>query len=61
MVFLDLIDDYPKSGAQIIQELKNNGILVGTSKKRGFRLVTHYGITEEDIIKVAEVFTTVLH
>lgn len=60
MVFLDLIDDYPKSSAQIIQELKNNGILVGTSKNRGFRLVTHYGITKEDIDKVAEVLATVL-
>jgi threonine aldolase len=61
MVFLDLIDDYPKSSALIIQELKNNGILVGTSKNRGFRLVTHYGITNEEINKVAEVFATVLH
>lgn len=59
MVFLDLIDDFPKTNIQIIQDLKSDGILVGSSKGRGFRLVTHFGISEEDIIKVAEVFSTI--
>jgi hypothetical protein len=59
MVFLDLVDDFPKTNTQIIQDLKSDGILVGSSKGRGFRLVTHFGISEEDIIKVAEVFSTI--
>lgn len=60
MVFFDLVDTYPKSNLQVIEELKKLKVLVGTSKNRGFRLVTHFGITDEHIDSVIESLKLVL-
>jgi threonine aldolase len=60
MVFIDLDDRDPRTNNQVIEELKNLGILIGTSNKRGFRLVTHFGISDQDIEKVAEGFMRVM-
>ncbi len=56
MVFLDLDECDPRTNIQVIEELKNLGILIGTSKNRGFRLVTHYGILDQDIEEVSYAF-----
>jgi threonine aldolase len=60
MVFIDLDDREPRTNIQVIEELKNFGILIGTSKNRGFRLVTHYGISDDDIGKVSEMFMKIM-
>ena len=60
MVFIDLDKNFPKTNLQVIKELAQIGVLVGTSKERGFRLVTHYGITDADIPQVKEAFCKVM-
>lgn len=60
MVFFELHDDFPKSNNQIIDELKKKNILIGSSKKNGFRLVTHFGITDEDVYEVVNGLKSVL-
>lgn len=60
MVFIDLLDDYPKSNNQVIDELKKKNVLVGTSKARGFRMVTHYGISDHHINEVVQAIKMVL-
>ncbi|PKO06624.1 MAG: low-specificity L-threonine aldolase [Chloroflexi bacterium HGW-Chloroflexi-3] len=60
MVFIDLADRDTRTNIQVIEELKNMGVLVGTSKNRGFRLVTHYGISDDDIVKVSDIFRKVM-
>jgi biotin operon repressor len=44
----------------VIEELKIMGVLIGTSKNRGFRLVTHYGISDDDIVKVSDIFMKIM-
>jgi len=60
MVFIDLDDRDPRTNIQVIEELKNLGVLIGTSKNRGFRLVTHYGISNDDIVKVSDIFMKIM-
>lgn len=60
MVFFDLVDSYPKTNLQVIEALKKLKVLVGTSKNRGFRLVTHFGISDEHIDSVIESLKLVL-
>jgi threonine aldolase len=49
MVFLSLSDELQEQAEEIVKKLKEHTILAGLSGKREFRLVTHYGITSEDI------------
>ncbi len=60
MVFIDLIETYPKSNLHVIEALKQQNVLVGTSKNRGFRLVTHFGISDKDIDSVVDRFKLVM-
>ncbi len=60
MVFIDLDDRDPRTNNQVVEELKNLGILIGTSKNKGFRLVTHFGISDQDVEKVSYVFTKIM-
>ncbi|MBE0684890.1 MAG: low-specificity L-threonine aldolase [Anaerolineaceae bacterium] len=60
MVFIDLTDHETRSNIQVIDELKKMGVLIGTSKTRGFRLVTHYGISDDDIEKVSDIFLKIM-
>lgn len=60
MVFIDLDDRDPRTNNQVIEELKNLGVLIGTSKNRGFRLVTHYGISDDDIGIVSDIFMKIM-
>lgn len=49
MVFLSLGDEVPFSGKEVVDKLKENGVLVGVVSRNRFRLVTHYGIEDADI------------
>ncbi len=60
MVFVDLVETFPKSNLQVIEDLKQQNVLIGTSKNRGFRLVTHFGISDEDIDLVVDRFKLVM-
>jgi threonine aldolase len=60
MVFIDLDDCDTRTNIQVIEELKIMGVLIGTSKNRGFRLVTHYGISDDDIVKVSDIFMKIM-
>lgn len=60
MLFIDLDKNDPRSTNQVMEELKSLGVLVGTSKNRGFRLVTHNGISDQDIEDVSSVFRQIM-
>jgi len=60
MVFIALDDCDTRTNIQVIEELKIMGVLIGTSKNRGFRLVTHYGISDDDIVKVSDIFMKIM-
>lgn len=60
MVFINLDENVAKTSAQIITELSEFGVLVGPSGQNGFRLVTHYGIRDEDLLLVQSAFESVL-
>jgi len=60
MVFIDLDDSDPRTNVQVVDELNIMGVLIGTSKTRGFRLVTHYGISDDDIEKVSYIFLKIM-
>jgi len=60
MVFMDLAEGSTYSNLQVIAELAKLGVLIGTSKARGFRCVTHYGISDQDIITVRDKFHQVM-
>lgn len=51
MVYLQLTQGSRKSPAKIESELASEGILIGQSGPRNFRLVTHYWINDQDIMK----------
>ena len=60
MVFFDIKEPQSKRPEQVLEELKTKGVLIGPSKKSGFRLVTHIGISDEDIEIVFETIKSVL-
>ncbi len=60
MVFMNLSDDVPMSAAQVAEEIKQRGVLVGVAGARRFRLVTHYGIDGEGVEKAVAAFAGVL-
>lgn len=60
MVFLDLVECESRTNIQVIDELKKLGVVIGTSKNRGFRLVTHYGISDQDIDEVSDAFLKIM-
>ena len=59
MVFVDLEKNYSRTNEQVIQQLKKSGVLVGPSGKNGFRLVTHFGINDDDIEEVKNAFLNI--
>jgi threonine aldolase len=60
MVFCSLADGVPLDAAQVAARLSRQGVLVGAVAPRRFRLVTHYGIEDEDIREAVEAFRKVL-
>ena len=59
MVFLDLSDEVTLNAHQVATRLKEQGVLIGTSGERRFRLVTHYWIDDKGITKAVESFRKV--
>ncbi|PKO16878.1 MAG: low-specificity L-threonine aldolase [Chloroflexi bacterium HGW-Chloroflexi-10] len=60
MIFIELDAVIEKPLHQIQAELKANRVLVGGSGLYGFRLVTHYWITDQDVDEAIHMFEKVL-
>jgi len=60
MVFIRLADTLKLDAVQVKDQLKKQGVLVGQTGERDFRLVTHYWIKTAHILRVAEAFRSVL-
>nr|MBI9046504.1 threonine aldolase [Anaerolineaceae bacterium] len=60
MVFVNLEDHIPLSSAEIVEELKSHGVLVGATGPKQFRLVTHYWIGDREIEEAIRIFGKVL-
>lgn len=60
MVFIDLDESDPRTADQVMDDLENLGVLIGLANKRGFRLVTHNGISDHGIEEVSDIFLKVL-
>lgn len=60
MVFLGLAPDVAATSRQIVQGLKERGVLVSAVSERGFRLVTHYWIDDAAIEQAVAGFRGVL-
>ena len=60
MVFLNLVDSNSLTAREIGNRLAERGIKVGVVGLQRFRLVTHYGIDDEDIERAIAAFGEVL-
>ena len=60
MVFFDLAPQVKMSTDEIIDQLKDRGILVSASGARRFRLVTHYWIDDIGVNKTVEAIRQIL-
>ncbi|MFO8035450.1 MAG: low-specificity L-threonine aldolase [Anaerolineales bacterium] len=60
MVYCSLLDDVAMSGEEVAGRLEEEGVLVGVTGERRFRLVTHYWIQEGDVGRVVQAFGKVL-
>lgn len=60
MVFMNLVDDFPMSAAEVAEKLKEWGVLIGVAGKRRFRLVTHCWIDDDGVEKAVAAFGDVL-
>jgi len=60
MVYVNLDPGKTDDAGQIALKLKELGILAGVTAERQFRLVTHLGISDEDIGVVVEGFRGIL-
>jgi len=60
MVYFDLLDEVQLSVNQIVEEMKQRGVLVDWAGPRRFRLVTHYWLDDAGVKKTLEAFAQVL-
>jgi threonine aldolase len=60
MVYFDLTQDAPLNAEQIMNQLKDRGILVGPESYTRFRLVTHYWIDDAGVDQTVQAFADVL-
>lgn len=60
MLFMALDDSVPVGGEVIVKKLAEQGVLVGQTGPRQFRLVTHYWIRDEDVQHTIKAFETVM-
>lgn len=60
MVFLTLGDQVHLSASEMAGRLKDQGLLVGVSAERRFRLVTHYMIGDSEVDSAIKIFRNVL-
>ena len=61
MIFMNLSDNVEMSTAEVVEKLKENGVLIGVAGKRRFRLVTHYWIDDKGVEKTIAAFDAVLN
>jgi threonine aldolase len=60
MVYFDLEDSVALTESQIIEEMKQRGVLVDYSAPRQFRLVTHYWVDDVGVEKTVQALKDVL-
>jgi threonine aldolase len=60
MVYVRFIDQVSLRPKEIVKKLMEQEILVGRESEHQFRLVTHLGISDEDIKRVVEAFKQVM-
>lgn len=60
MVYFDLEDSVALTESQIIEEMKQRGVLVDYSAPRQFRLVTHYWVDDAGVEKTVQALKSVL-
>lgn len=60
MVYCTLREEVPFSGDAFATRLKEEGVLVGLTGKRRYRMVTHYWIDDRDVRQVIETFHRLL-
>lgn len=54
MIFANLADAVQLSAAQIAEQFKKKGVLVGVTGERRFRFVTHYWIDDQAVQKITQ-------
>ncbi len=60
MVFMNLAEDVPMSADEVAEKMKAQGVLIGISGARRFRLVTHCWIDDKGVDKAVAAFGDVL-
>lgn len=60
MIFLSLSDEVPLSTKEVVVALEKQGVRVGATGSRRFRLVTHYWIDDTSVERAVQVFSQVL-
>jgi threonine aldolase len=60
MIFCSLADDVNLTAAEAAGRLSKLGVLVGAVGSRRFRIVSHDGITDEDMERAVEAFGSVM-
>lgn len=60
MVYLALNPSIPHNALEVSRQLRAQGVLVGVTGPRHFRLVCHYWIKEDDIASIVDAFRKVL-
>jgi len=60
IVFVSLASGLALSAEQVLQGLKERGVLVGATSARQFRLVTHYWVDDQGVEKAIQAFQEVL-
>jgi threonine aldolase len=60
MVYFDLEDSVALTESQIIEEMKQRGVLVDYSAPRQFRLVTHYWVDDAGVARTVQALGDVL-
>jgi threonine aldolase len=61
MVYLNLSEDLSVNAQQVMQKMKNLGVLVDPENARRFRLVTHYWIDDDAVEKTISAFQKALN
>jgi threonine aldolase len=60
MVFASLDDDVQKNTRDVVEGLKREGVLVGATGSRRFRMVTHYWVSDEAVDATLAAFERIL-
>lgn len=63
MVWIEVKDNAPQkmNAEKLVKELKQRGLVVGMGDSNRIRMVTHYGITKEDVETAAQIIKEVAH